>query len=464
MSAVLIQRYLALVCVFGLIFGVNRSGIAQDCDPVFLDHLFDADPDQGSTFGSCIAISGDMALIGVMSDVVEGVNTGSVHVFRFDGEHWNFEYRIVPSDGIQSGSFGVWFSMDGDSLLIGATGDDDLGERSGSVYAYRYVDGQWTFLQKLMASDGQANDGFGTVDLDGDSAVVGAVGRVGSNTTGSAYIFEFDGVAWSEVQIISASDAEAGDHFGFSPKLDGNRLVVGAAFQEYFFEVKGGAVYIFDRVGGHWTESAKLEPESQELGYAFGFELGLLNDMVMVGDYESVAEGRMGEVVVFELVNENWIKTDLLYPKSTKDVSGFGGEIEVSGDVLLVDAPFSNDRAGLVFIYRLVDGIWIESGILESPDASPDQIFGVRMGIDGQRVIASSPDADHSTGTAYFFDLGCSLCLADLNGDSVLSFEDLLAFLMAFGGLDPVADFTEDGYFDFFDISAFLSAFSAGCP
>ena len=55
-------------------------------------------------------------------------------------------------------------------------------------------------------------------------------------------------------------------------------------------------------------------------------------------------------------------------------------------------------------------------------------------------------------------------CQADLNGDGVLDFFDISAFLTAFSGGDLTADFTGDGVFDFFDISAFLGSFSAGCP
>ena len=56
------------------------------------------------------------------------------------------------------------------------------------------------------------------------------------------------------------------------------------------------------------------------------------------------------------------------------------------------------------------------------------------------------------------------ICTPDLNGDGVLNFFDISAFLSAFSSMDPVADFNGDGIFNFFDISAFLSAFSAGCP
>ena len=55
-------------------------------------------------------------------------------------------------------------------------------------------------------------------------------------------------------------------------------------------------------------------------------------------------------------------------------------------------------------------------------------------------------------------------CAADLNGDGVLDFFDISAFINAYSGMDPIADFNGDGSFDFFDVSAFLAAFSAGCP
>lgn len=55
-------------------------------------------------------------------------------------------------------------------------------------------------------------------------------------------------------------------------------------------------------------------------------------------------------------------------------------------------------------------------------------------------------------------------CPADLNGDGVLDFFDVSAFLTAFNSMDPIADLTGDGSFDFFDVSAFLSAYGSGCP
>ncbi|MCA9276706.1 MAG: hypothetical protein KDA29_11820 [Phycisphaerales bacterium] len=62
------------------------------------------------------------------------------------------------------------------------------------------------------------------------------------------------------------------------------------------------------------------------------------------------------------------------------------------------------------------------------------------------------------------FDPGVPSCPADLNGDMMLNFFDVSAFLQAYQSMNPVADFNGDGMFNFFDVSAFLQAYQAGCP
>ncbi len=60
----------------------------------------------------------------------------------------------------------------------------------------------------------------------------------------------------------------------------------------------------------------------------------------------------------------------------------------------------------------------------------------------------------------------CTCGPADLAAPfGVLDFSDVLAFLTAFGAMDPAADLAAPlGVFDFSDVLAFLTAFAAGCP
>ena len=83
-----------------------------------------------------------------------------------------------------------------------------------------------------------------------------------------------------------------------------------------------------------------------------------------------------------------------------------------------------------------------------------------------------TPDTGTSGGSLDVVDIGAAefqgttppQCDADLNGDGMLDFFDVSAFLTAYNGMDPLADFTGDGMFNFFDVSAFLAAYNAGCP
>lgn len=87
----------------------------------------------------------------------------------------------------------------------------------------------------------------------------------------------------------------------------------------------------------------------------------------------------------------------------------------------------------------------------------------------GIRVVVGfgQPFVMTSTQSSLKFELGFyprADCRADLNGDGLLNFFDVSAFINAYTAMDPIADFTDDGLFNFFDVSAFISLFSQGCP
>ena len=52
--------------------------------------------------------------------------------------------------------FGWSVSIDGDTAVIAAYGDNDNGSDSGSAYVFRFNGSQWTQEAKLLASDGVA--------------------------------------------------------------------------------------------------------------------------------------------------------------------------------------------------------------------------------------------------------------------------------------------------------------------
>ncbi len=109
----------------------------------------------GDDFGCSVAISDTKVVVGARSDDDNGSNSGSVYVYNLDGTG---EVKITASDGAANDRFGSSVTITDTHIVVGANGDDDSGTDSGSVYVYN-LDG--TGEQKITASDGAANDRFG---------------------------------------------------------------------------------------------------------------------------------------------------------------------------------------------------------------------------------------------------------------------------------------------------------------
>ena len=104
---------------------------------------------------------------------------------------------------------------------------------------------------KLTASDAAAGDLFGySVSLSGDRALVGAnlAENGGGVDSGSAYVFERSGTTWSQQQKLTADDAAADDRFGFSVSVSGDTALVGAYLDDDGGSSSGSA-YVFERSG-----------------------------------------------------------------------------------------------------------------------------------------------------------------------------------------------------------------------
>ncbi len=153
-----------------------------------------SDGAQGDNFGRSVSLSGDRALVGAHGDDDQGDFSGSAYVFERQGDgSWLEVAKLTASDGAAGDVFGNAVSLSDDRALVGAFEDDDIGDRSGSSYVFeRQGDGSWLEVDKLIASDGAADDVFGiSVSLSDDRALVGAIGDddVGDDS-GSAYVYD----------------------------------------------------------------------------------------------------------------------------------------------------------------------------------------------------------------------------------------------------------------------------------
>jgi hypothetical protein len=138
-----------------------------------------------------------------------------------------------------------------DSGATGVDGNhaDDTAANSGAVYVFVRTGTVWRQQAYLKASNTGADDRFGVavaLSADGNTLLVGATGEDGNaigiggdaadnsaNNSGAAYLFVRAGTGWVQRAYVKAPNTDAGDVFGLSAAVsaDGSSFAVAALFE-----------------------------------------------------------------------------------------------------------------------------------------------------------------------------------------------------------------------------------------
>ncbi len=224
------------------------------------------------------------------------------------------------------------------------------------------------------------------VSISDQAAIVGA-GR--EDGEGAVYIFEkIDGV-WTQVQRVASLDIDRGDDFGGKLSLDGTRAVIGARYDDS----NAGSAYVFDRQpDGAWIETARLVSSDRETGDNLGEFTAVDGDRIVVGARREDTGGNdAGAAYVFELLNGVWTETAKLQSSDIGEGDRFGQTVSVDGDRIVAGG------GGAVYVFDLQNGVWTETARLTS--SVEDGQFGLTVDHKGDRIAVSGQ------GAAYVFEL-----------------------------------------------------------
>ncbi len=385
--------------------------------------LMASDAETLDIFGRSVAVSGDVIVVGAMGEDDEGDSAGAAYVFqRMQGgtDAWGQTARLTASDAAAYDFFGCSVAVSEDVIVVGADGEDVGGINAGAAYVFQRMaggDDAWGEVDKLTASDAQADDHFGTsVAVSGDVIVVGAaVEDTGGTDAGAAYVFQRMAGGtdnWGQTAKLTASDAQADDHFGSTVAVSGDVIVVGA-WGEDDSGADAGAAYIFHRRQGAadvWGEVDKLTASGPQAGDYFGFPVAVSEDVIVVGArMEDDGGTDAGAAYVFQDDAEDWRETTKNTASDASSVSWFGCSAAVSGDVLVVGAKRKASDTGAAYVFhRMQDGTdaWGEVVKLTGSDAATGDYFGNAVAVAGDVIVvgANHHDAGGSdTGAAYVY-------------------------------------------------------------
>lgn len=232
-------------------------------------------------------------------------DSGAVYVFARNGTTWSqTAYLKMPEVVRAHDHFGVSVAVEGDVIAVGAPqsdGFDGSPANHGAVYTYRRYGTNWEWRGLLEASNLEADDGFGaSVAMAGNTIVVGAPGEDGNGSSesdnsapdaGAAYVFT-SGNEGTRYQrgYLKASNAEAGDRFGGAVALEEEALIVGAECEDGDGSSESdnsaewaGAAYVFAGGGTNWTQVGYLKQPSAYSMSLFGNGVAMDGGQVVVG-------------------------------------------------------------------------------------------------------------------------------------------------------------------------------------
>jgi len=317
-------------------------------------------------FGGSVAITGDTTIIGA-SGFTAGAGMGTAYVFV----NGAFSQQLTASDGANGDAFGDQVAVSGDTAIIGAAGD---GNSTGSAYIFVRSGSSWTQQQKLTASDGAPNQGFG-----GAVAIVGNTAMVVGG--GSTYVFQRNGATWTESQKLTAMD-------GAAPALVGSLSM--SADTAIMAGVKA---YIFVRSGTAWAQQQVLTPANPPAAGALS--VAISGNTAFVGSPDvSVTQAAQGAVFVFKRTGAIWTQQQILVAPDAGVSDYFGFSIAVFGEALVVGAPFDNiganpDQGSAYVFYSCGDEPWTYLQKVVAFDGGNEWEFGSNKDEFGHSVAIS---------------------------------------------------------------------------
>ncbi len=371
--------------------------------------LVASDGGSGDHFGYSVAIDGDYAIVGSIGD---SNYSGAAYVFSRSGDTWIEQAKLIASDRAPNAKLGYSVAISGTSVIVGASGDAENGPNSGAAYVFVRDGNTWIEQAKLIASDGGSGDLFGwRVAISGDTAFIGAIGDDDNgNNAGAVYVFARSEGTWTQQAELTASDGTAGDEFGRRLSIHGDHTVIAARKSGDENGNYSGSAYVFVRNGDTWTEQAKLTAGDGTTSDRFGYSVAIGEDYAVVGAIGDGENGNFaGAVYAFVRDGDTWTQQAKLTAGDGAAWDRFGYSASIHGDTVVVGAIGANgNRAntGSVYVFVRNGNSWTEQAKLVAGDGDDGDEFGQSVSISGATVlIGATGDDDNGelSGSAYVF-------------------------------------------------------------
>jgi len=367
--------------------------------------ITDTNGKANDSFGVSISISGDTLIVGANGN---NNDRGAAYLFERNNGGMNaWGQSKLSSDFGESGdNYGYAVALCGNTFVIGSVIDDKRG--AAYIYTFEQIGSTEEPIARPTANDGMENDLIGwSVSLNEDRLAVGALGS--EYCQGVVYLFDRNSGgadSWGQIKKITANDGETGDNFGFSVSLYGDRLAVGSLLDNS----NRGAVYLFERNSGgvdNWGQVKKLTIADGIESNRFGFAVSLDGSRVAVGAIGE--ENGRGAVYLFERNSggaDNWGQIKKLTSTHRTEFAYFGYAVSLQGNILAIGSNGENNNQGAVYLFERNNGgadAWSQIKKLTINSGSANDYFGSAVALNGDTLAVGADGDKNNLGTTYLF-------------------------------------------------------------
>ena len=417
-------------------------------------------------FGSAIALSADGNTLAVGAifeqSAAKGVNavskdhavnSGAVYVYTRDNKGWKQQAYLKASNTEEGAQFGnsVSLSSDGNLLAVGAPGEassatginGNQSDRSmpaaGAVYIFARAGAAWSQQAYLkssnsgspelgyqfgyavsLSSDGSTLAASQTSDPSNATGINGDQRNTAAPESGAVFVFNHSGDTWSQQAYIKPwNTTTPGVLFGYSLCLSGNGDTLGVG--AYGDDGRRGAVYVFTRNQGTWSQQMRVTASKGEPGDYLGCSLAISDDgnTIISGTaddkYNTPDAGKsdvesLGGVYVFVRAAGKWSEQAYLRAFNPRVYDQFGLALAMSrdGNTIAIgshledsgakgvngdQSDISGEDSGAVYVYTRTGTTWSPTAYVKASNAQPAAEFGTSVALngDGKLLAAGAP-------------------------------------------------------------------------
>mmetsp|Transcript_34962 Transcript_34962/g.75761 ORF Transcript_34962/g.75761 Transcript_34962/m.75761 type:complete len:811 (+) Transcript_34962:222-2654(+) len=357
------------------------------------------------TLGRRIAMHNDTILVGASREEDNDRGAAYVYVLSEDGT-WRQQDKLIPQDSIAS-EFGRAVGLYGDTAVIGAQWDKVGDLFRGIGYVFERQGTAWKQSQMLRPDDWTRGDRVGSsVAIYSDTIVLGAEGDDGKR--GAAYVFRRQrDNSWRQQQKLVVSEMKEKGRFGRDVDIGPERIIIGADGMN--------EVYIFSFNGTKWSQQAMLSAASgvnETKKKKFGYGVSIDQGNAIVGAYRD--DLGVGSAYIFaQMLNGTWVQTAKLSPSDGKTGDEFGRQVLIKGDAAFIGSRHHDDngpKSGSVYIFQKAGDSWQEKAKLKPSDGVEGDEFGNGIAISNDILAVSSfrdDDSGYDSGSFYSVKLSC---------------------------------------------------------